>query len=111
MVRLSSANKIFLGMVKRRSFKNLHVVSGSVNGGGARFGRVLAPDGGEIAARRPPAERFRECPGGRDDFGERHPRLDPQPLEQIEEVLRGEVSRRSRGIGAAPEPPRGGIVG
>src|SRR5262245_13728942 len=65
-----------------------------------------APDRGEVAPRRAPPETFGELARRLDDAGERHTGLDPEPFQEIEEVLGGEIARRARSVGTAAESSR-----
>src|ERR1700682_6267373 len=112
MVRLSSASRIFVAMLKgghSKSYKWSDAVSiknsrrppvvASESPGDSGF---CAPNGSEVSPRRPAAECLRERPGGHDDLRQRDARLDPEAVQEIQDVFGRHVAGGPRSVRVNP---------
>src|ERR1700694_4071068 len=108
MVRLSSASRIFVAMLKgghSKSYTSSDAVSiknsrrplvGAPSR--VRASGFHAPNGSEVSPRRPAAESLRERPGGHDDLRQRDPRLDAEAVQEIQEVFGRHVAGSPRSV-------------
>src|ERR1700694_5642547 len=121
MVRLSSASRIFVAMLKgghSKSYTSSDAVSiknsrrppvvASESPGDSGF---RAPNGSEVTPAGPAAECLRESPGGHDDLRQRDPRLDPEAIQEIQDVFGRHVAGGPRSVWATAEASGGGVEG